>query len=383
MMKIIVAPDSFKGSCSAREAAEYIGRGVRAVFPDAALTLLPIADGGEGTVEAICAAANGRLIGVETLDPLNRPITAQYGVLPDGTAVVEAAAASGLTLVKPEERDAMRASSYGTGVLIRHALENGAKEIILGLGGTATTDGGMGIGRALGISFLDAVGAPLSDGGEELLRLDKIDASGLMPEARECRFILACDVKNTLCGAEGAAYVFAPQKGADAQQVRTLDAALARYAQVLNALGSDAAAKPSSGAAGGIGCLFMAFLSAVIKPGIELVLDTIGFDDHVRGADMVITGEGRLDAQSAYGKVPCGVAQRTKAVKSVPVIAIGGAIADGADKLYDCGVDALVSSVDRITTLADAMNNAEKNITAATAHAMRLIKAGMTTQAGK
>lgn len=377
-MNVIIAPDSFKGSCTAREAAEYIARGVTEVFPDAAITLLPIADGGEGTVDSLVAAAKGRFVSVATVDPLDRPIAAQYGVLPDGTVVVEAAAASGLTLVALEERDAMRASTYGTGLLLRHALENGAKKILIGLGGTATTDGGMGIGRALGISFLDAEGKPLADGGAELARLDKIDVSGLMPQAKECEFILACDVKNTLCGENGAAYVFSPQKGANAQQVQQLDAALANYARVLATMGSDVANRPSSGAAGGLGCVFMAFLNAGVRSGIDLVLDTIGFDNHVRDADMVITGEGRLDAQSACGKVPCGVATRTKAVRNIPVIAIGGAIADGAETLYSCGVDTLVSSISEVTTLQTAMQNAEKNITSATVRAMRLVKLGMT-----
>lgn len=376
-MKIIIAPDSFKGSCTAREAAEYIRRGVSEVFPEAEFALLPIADGGEGTVDSLVAATGGRLIEVDTFDPLGRPIRAPYGVLPDGSAVVETAAASGITLVAAEERDALRASTYGTGLLIRHALEHGARRIIIGLGGSATTDGGMGLARALGLRFLDTSGAELSNGGAELARLARIDASGLMSEAAGCEFILACDVKNVLCGTEGAAHIFGPQKGASPEQVELLDAALANYARVLKEqFGSNAAERPGSGAAGGLGCVFMAFFSAAVKPGIELVLDTIGFDAQVRDADLVITGEGRLDAQSAYGKVPCGVAGRSKGIKAVPVVALGGAIGEGAEKLYSCGVDALAAAVSRVCTLDEAMAATESNIAAAARRIAELIRVG-------
>lgn len=377
-MKIVIAPDSFKGSCTAREAAEYIRRGVAEVFPAADFTLLPIADGGEGTVDSLVAATGGRLVEVDSFDPLGRPIRAPYGILPDGTAVVETAAASGLTLVAAHERDALRASTYGTGLLIRRALERGARRIILGLGGSATTDGGMGLARALGLRFLDSDGAPLSDGGAELARLARIDVADLMPEAASCEFVLACDVKNVLCGVEGAAYIFSPQKGADPKQVEQLDAALANYARVLKEqFDSDAALRPGSGAAGGLGCVFMAFFNAAVKPGIELVLDTIGFDAHVRDADLVITGEGRLDAQSAYGKVPCGVATRSKSIKNVPVVAIGGAIGDGADALYSCGVDALAAAVSRVSTLDEAMAATQQNLTQSSRRTAELIKLGM------
>lgn len=376
-MNIIIAPDSFKGSCTAREAAEYIRLGVSEVYPKAEFTLLPIADGGEGTVDSLVAATGGALVAVDTFDPLGRAISASYGVLPDGTAVVETAAASGLTLLAPDERDALRASTYGTGVLIRAALKRGARRIILGLGGSATTDGGMGLARALGIRFLDSEGKELSDGGEELARLARIDASKLMPEALECEFILACDVKNVLCGEQGAAYVFAPQKGADAQQVRLLDSALSNYARVLSSqLHSDAAFQPGSGAAGGIGCVFIAFFKCSVRPGIDLVLDTVGFDSLVQRADLVITGEGRLDAQSAFGKVPCGVATRTKNAKNIPVVALGGAIGDGADALYSCGVDALVSAVSRVTTLDEAMRGVKENIISSARRAAELIRVG-------
>lgn len=376
-MKIIIAVDSFKGSCTAREAAEYISRGIRRVYPEAELIPLPIADGGEGTVGAIAAATGGRLISVDVSDPLGRPIRAQYAVLPSGEAVIETAAASGLTLVAANERDALRATTYGTGQLIRHALEHGARRLIIGLGGSATTDGGMGIGRALGIRFLDERGEELGEGGGELMRLARIDADALMPEARESEFILACDVKNPLHGAQGAAYVYAPQKGASPDEAAYLDRALENYGKILKEqLSRDIAMQEGAGAAGGLGCIFMAFMNAAIRPGIELVLDTIDFEEKLRGASLVITGEGRIDAQSAFGKVPCGVARRAKSAAGIPVIAIGGATSRGAEALYDCGVDALFSAVSGICTLDEAMANAAENLQEAAERAMRLIKVG-------
>lgn len=377
-MKVLIAADSFKGSCTAEEAISAMAQGVRAVFPNAETVELPVADGGEGTVCAMAAATGGRIVRAPAHDPLGRAIRAEYGILPDGTAVIETAAASGLTLLRPEERDALRASTYGTGELIRHALEHGAERVILGLGGSATTDGGAGLAQALGVSLLDAAGRELPPGGAALQALARIDHTGVMPQAKHCRFLLACDVRNQLCGTNGAAAVFGPQKGADAEQVRLLDAALAHYAEVLRRqLGCDAAQREGSGAAGGLACAMLAFFDAVLCPGIDLVLDAVGFNAALTGADLVLTGEGRLDAQSAGGKVPAGVARRVKAAGNVPVIAIGGAIGEGADALYDCGVDALVSAVSAVTTLEDAMKNAPASIRESTARAMRLLRVGM------
>ena len=375
-MKVVIAADSFKGSCSAGNVAKAMAAGVREVFPQAETVCLPVADGGEGTTDALLAALGGQRVQVPAHDPLGRPITAAYGLLPDGTAVIETAAASGLPLLAEGERDALHASTYGTGELIRHALTHGATQILLGLGGSATTDGGLGLGQALGISYRDAEGGELGPGGIALAKLACVDAEKLLPEAKKCRFRLACDVRNTLCGPQGAAAVFGPQKGADPAQVEQLDAALAHYGEVLKEqLGSDAAARPGSGAAGGLACTLLAFLESTLCPGIDLVLDTVGFDAQLADCDLVLTGEGRLDGQSACGKVPFGVARRAKA-RGVPVIAIGGAIGPGAEALYGCGVDALVSAVDKVTTLADAMAHAEENITAATARTMRVLNIG-------
>lgn len=376
-MKIVIAPDSFKGSLSARQAVSAMTAGVRRVFSAADIVGIPVADGGEGTVDALLAACGGRTVRVPAHDPLGRDICAAYGLLPDGTAVVETAAASGLTLLRPEERDALHASSFGTGELIRHALAGGAHRLILGLGGSATTDGGMGLARALGISFLDADGAVLPDGGAALLRLDRIDRRAIMPEAEKCEFIIAGDVRNPLTGEAGAAAVFAPQKGADRAQVQLLEAALSRYAAVLaRQLESDAAQREGAGAAGGIGCAMRALFGAVMRSGIDLVLDAAGFDAAVADADLVLTGEGQLDAQSACGKVPAGVARRAKALRSIPVIAIGGAIGEGADALYSCGVDGMVGAVSRITDRVAAMREAGAALEDCTARTMELLRIG-------
>ncbi len=377
-MRVLIAMDSFKGSCSAPEAAQAVSRGIRSVFPQAETILLPVADGGEGTVDALVTIFHGEKRAVAAHDPLGRPITAEYGVLDADTAVVETAAASGLPLLRAEERDAVRATSYGTGELIRHALEHGAKKIVLGLGGSATTDGGMGLAQALGVSFQDEAGRELGYGGGELTRLARIETKGLMPEARACQFILACDVKNKLCGERGAAAVFSPQKGAAPQQVRELDNALAHYAAILkDQLDCAAAETEGAGAAGGIACSMLAFCHAELRSGIHLVLDLAGFDALVETADLVITGEGRIDAQSAFGKAPAGVAARTKAVRDVPVLAIGGALGDGAEALLNCGVESVMSAVSRILPLEDAMANAAPALEESTARMMRILKAGM------
>lgn len=378
-MKVLIAMDSFKGSCSAPEAAQAVARGVQRVFPQAETVLLPVADGGEGTVDAMVNVLQGEKRAVQVLDPLGRPIRATYGVLGGDTAVVETAAASGLPLLKAKERDAVRATTYGTGQLIRHALEHGAKKIILGLGGSATTDGGAGLAQALGISFLDEQGRELGYGGGELARLACIETAGLLPEAKNCVFVLACDVKNKLCGPQGAAAVFGPQKGANSRQVQELDAALAHYAAVLKEqCGCDAAELESSGAAGGLACAMLAFFQTKIQAGIHLMLDAAGFDELVQTADLVITGEGRIDWQSAYGKVPAGVAARTKAVRrDVPVLAIGGAVGNGAETLLECGVDGIMSAVSRIVTLEEAMANAAPALEESTERMLLLLKTGM------
>ncbi|MCR4729234.1 MAG: glycerate kinase [Lachnospiraceae bacterium] len=373
-MKIVIAPDSFKGSLSAPEVARAMERGVKRIFPAAETVLLPMADGGEGTVDALVTAMGGRLVTVPAHDPLGREINASYGILPDNTAVIETAAASGLTLIEKEKRDALHASTFGTGELIRDALKNGAKKLIIGLGGSATTDGGMGIAKAMGFKFLDEKGAELNEGGAELKKLSRIDRSGVIPETKEAVFQLASDVKNTLYGKNGAACVFAPQKGASAGDVALLDAALKNYGDVLlKQTCRDIANLEGTGAAGGIASVFLAFLNASLGSGIDFVLDVTDFDSKVKDADLVITGEGRIDAQSACGKVPYGVAKRTKRHGNIPVIAIGGSLGDGYEELYSVGVDAIASCVNKICTLEEAMKEAAANVEQASANAMKFV----------
>ena len=376
-MNILIAADSFKGSCSARQVTETIERAAKNVIPDVNVTKIPVADGGEGTVDALVTAMNGTKVAVPAHDPLGRPITAEYGLLPDGSAVIETAAASGLTLLKLEERDALHASTFGTGELIRHALEHGVKKIILGLGGSATTDGGAGLAGALGISFLDKNGKEQEPGGVHLSELASISTDGLLKEAAGCEFVVACDVKNHLCGALGAAAVFGPQKGADAEQVKILDAALAHYASVLkDELHCDAADTDGSGAAGGLLCGILPYFPVTICSGIDLVLDLTDFDEHVKHADLVITGEGRIDFQSALGKVPVGVAERAKKVRNVPVVAIAGAKGDGCETLYKFGIDAIFDTIPGVMSLDDVMSHAEENLERTAENVLRLFQIG-------
>ena len=374
-MNILIAADSFKGSCSAREVTDTIESAAKAVIPDVAVTKIPVADGGEGTVDALVAAMNGTKVRVPAHDPLGRAITAEYGLLPDGSAVIETAAASGLTLLKPKERDALRASTFGTGELIRHALEHGVKKIILGLGGSATTDGGAGLAQALGISFLDKTGKELAPGGVHLSELAQISTAGLLTEASECEFVIACDVKNRLCGSSGAAAIFGPD------QVRILDSALDHYASVLkDQLKCSTAETDGSGAAGGLLCGIIPYFPVTICSGIDLVLDLTNFDEHVKLADLVITGEGRIDSQSALGKVPVGVASRAKKIRNVPVVAIAGAKGEGCEALYKFGIDAIFDTVPGIITLEEAMEHAKENLERTAENVLRIFLAGSQEQ---
>lgn len=376
-MNILIAADSFKGSCSARQVTDTIERAAKNVLPGVTVTKIPVADGGEGTVDALIAAMHGTKVTVPVHDPLGRPITAEYGLLPDGSAVIETAAASGLTLLKPEERDALHASTFGTGELICHALKHGVKKLILGLGGSATTDGGAGLARALGISFLDADGRELEPGGVHLSELALISTDGLLKEAAGCEFVVACDVKNHLCGALGAAAVFGPQKGADEKQIKILDEALVHYAAILkDKLHCDAADTDGSGAAGGLLCGILPYFPVTICSGIDLVLDLTDFDEHVRHADLVVTGEGRIDFQSALGKVPVGVASRAKKIRNVPVIAIAGAKGEGCETLYSFGIDAIFDTVPGVMPLEDVMRQAEANLEKTSENVFRLFQLG-------
>ncbi|KRA06350.1 glycerate kinase [Pseudomonas synxantha] len=340
-MKIIIAPDSFKDSLSAAGTAQAIAEGLAQVWPDAQLVECPMADGGEGTVDAVLAACNGQLRRQLVQGPLGVTVEARWGWLADShTAMIEMAEASGLQLVAPEQRDACSSTTYGTGELIRAALDAGAQRIILAIGGSATNDGGAGAMQALGVQLLDAASQPLPPGGLALTRLSHISLESLDPRLAQVRFEIAADVNNPLCGPHGASAIFGPQKGASPEQVAQLDAALGHFADhCAQVLANDVRDQPGSGAAGGLGFAAKAFLGARFRPGVEVVAELVGLDDAVRGADLVITGEGRFDAQTLRGKTPFGVA-RVAQRHGVPVIVIAGTLGDGYEQMYAHGVDA-------------------------------------------
>ena len=376
-MRVVIAPDSFKGSVTALGVAQAMERGVRAVFPDAEVRQVPIADGGEGTVEALVTATRGRLEERTVRGPFGEPVRARWGVLGDGqTAVIEMAAASGLPLVPKDRRDPRVTSTYGTGELVRAALEAGLTKLVIGIGGSATNDGGTGLARALGVRFLDAAGAELPEGGAALGRLARIDLAGLDSRLASAEILVACDVDNPLTGPRGASAVYGPQKGATPQMVAELDAALGHYARVAQAAtGRDVALHPGAGAAGGLGAGLLFFTPARLRPGVDIVLETTGFVELVRGADLVLTGEGRTDFQTAMGKAPVGVAQAAKR-HGVPVVCLAGGLGDGADDVLAKGIDALASAVPQAMPLEEAMARGAELVEAAAARACRLIKVG-------
>ncbi|QVN04277.1 glycerate kinase [Pseudomonas rhodesiae] len=340
-MKIIIAPDSFKDSLSAAGVAQAIVEGLAQVWPDAQMIQCPMADGGEGTVDAVLAACHGELRRQTVHGPLGAPVQARWGWLADShTAIIEMAEASGLQLLPPDQRDACRTTTFGTGELIRAALETGARRIILAIGGSATNDGGAGAMQALGVQLFDADDQPLPPGGLALAQLARISLDSLAPRVGEVRFEIAADVNNPLCGPHGASAIFGPQKGASPQQVQQLDAALGHFADhCARVLPTDVRDEPGSGAAGGLGFAAKAFLGAQFRAGVEVVADLVGLDAAVRGADLVITGEGRFDAQTLRGKTPFGVA-RIARQHGVPVIVIAGTLGEGYEQMYSHGVDA-------------------------------------------
>lgn len=380
-MKIVIAPDSFKGSNPSVEVADCIEQGVRRVFADAQIIKLPIADGGEGTVEALVAGAGGQIRNRMVIGPMGRPVEAKYGILPGRIGVVELAAASGLPLVPVDQRDVTRATTFGTGELILACAQEGCKTIIVGLGGSATNDGGLGIAQAFGIRFLDQAGKELEHGGLALARLARIDPNALNPALKGIKLIIACDVTNPLCGPTGASAVFGPQKGATPAQVEQLDQALFHYADVIKAqLGREIRNIPGTGAAGGAGVPLLLFCDSEIRSGISTVLDVMHFEEHLSGCDLVITGEGAIDSQSAYGKVPVGVGKRAKEA-GVPVLAIVGGIGQGAQAVYELGVDSIMSSVNAPMELSEAIGRSRELLAQAAERAMRMIRIGL--QMGK
>jgi glycerate kinase len=371
-MKIIVAPNSFKGSLSATQAAKAIARGVKDAFPDAEVVEIPVADGGEGTVEALVSAHGGTYEWVNVEGPLGDPVLASYGLIDNGkTAVAELASASGYVLVSPAMRDPRKTSTFGFGQLLEAARKSGARQIIAGIGSSATNDGGVGMAQALGYRFLDTAGRELPRGGAALIRLDRIDDSNLDPGWRSVRVRVACDVTNPLTGPEGASAVYGPQKGADPITVRMLDRALGHLADVIERqYGKRVADLPGAGAAGGTGAGLMAFLDAKLVSGAALVVDASGLEPALKGADLVITGEGRADNQTAYGKAPGEVARRAQAA-GVPTVLIAGTKGAGWETLLTKGFISVTTLGQEGDNLQDLMQDARPALTRAAALAVK------------
>jgi glycerate 2-kinase len=343
-MRIVAAPQEYKGTLTPREAAEAMAEGIRRAAPDASIEPIPLSDGGPGLVEAILAAADGRSMRAMVQDPLGRPIEAHWAVLHDGTAVIESAAAAGLTLLREGERDSRVTTTYGVGQLILAALDDGCMRLIVGLGGSATNDGGAGMASALGVRFLDGSGEMLPRGGAALAALERIDTSRLDPRISHANVVAASDVTNPLCGPEGASLVYGPQKGASPEVARALDAALRRYADIVQRdVGVSLLTAPGAGAAGGLGAGLIAFSGAEIQPGFDVVAGTVRLAARIRDADLLLTGEGRLDRQTTYGKVVAGVA-RLAAERGVPVLVVPGALGPGWEAVlpYVAGVEPIV-----------------------------------------
>ncbi|MBS9440862.1 glycerate kinase [Photorhabdus heterorhabditis] len=362
-MKIVIAPDSFKESLSASQVAEAIEQGFREIYPQAEYIKLPMADGGEGTVESMVAAMNGQVIHLSVTGPLNQPVDSFFGILGDErTAVIEMAAASGLHLVPMEKRNPLITTTYGTGELILAALDKGVRKIILGIGGSATNDGGAGMMQALGVHLLDISGKELKAGGAALSQLAEIDLSGLDSRLSHTEIIVACDVINPLCGKLGASAIFGPQKGATPEMVKELDAGLRHYGEKIEFLTETRVMDvPGAGAAGGMGASLLGWLNAKLQPGIDIVISTLKLEEALQGANLVITGEGRIDSQTIYGKTPIGVARIAKKY-AIATIALVGGMSKDYSIVHDHGLDAVFSIMPGVCSLSDALACGHENL---------------------
>ncbi len=374
-MKIVIAPDSFKGNLSALEVAKLIEKGIRRVYPKVRIVKVPMADGGEGTVQSLVDATKGRIIRKEVTGPLEKKIKAFYGILGDGkTAVIEMASASGLPLVPKKKRNPLLTTTYGTGELIRAALDRGCRKIIVGIGGSATVDGGAGMAQALGARLLDRKGGEIDFGGGALENLEEIDLSKLDKRLKKTKVLIASDVDNPLTGPKGAAKVYAPQKGATPSMVKRLEKNLKRYASSIKRdLKKDIKDIPGTGAAGGLGAGLIAFLNAKIRLGVDIVIETVGLEKHLKDADLVITGEGKMDSQTIYGKTPIGVAKLAKKY-NIPVIAIVGEVSEGVEVVYKHGIDGIMTTTPYPMTRSQAVGKSSQLIPDASEQLMRLIK---------
>ena len=376
-MKVVIAPQSFKGSISALDAARAMEQGVKRVISDAETVLVPVADGGDGTLETLVEATGGDIRSANVTGPIGEPVEAEWGALGDGeSAMIEMARTSGLALLSLDERDPLRTTTYGLGEIIREALDAGFRSFIVGIGGSATNDGGAGMAQALGVRLQDESGNDLPPGGAALADLRKIDTSGLDARAAASQFSVACDVSNPLTGPEGASAVYGPQKGATPDLVEQLDDALGNFAEVVERdIGRSINDVPGSGAAGGLGGGMMAFLDGSLRAGVDIVLDQVGLNEQLEGADLVITGEGQLDFQTVYHKAPIGVAWRAKE-RGIPVIAISGSLGQGFEDVHPEGIDAVASIVCAPMSLDEASTRAGELIADAVAETMRFMKVG-------
>jgi glycerate kinase len=374
MNRILIAPDSFKHCLTSKQVAQHIKKGIERIVPEMDTRILPMADGGEGTVQSLVDATEGEIRKIRVHDPLGREIDSFYGLLEDGkTAVIEMAAASGLELLEDSEKDPSVATTYGTGELIKAALEDGVGKIIIGIGGSATNDGGAGMAEALGVKFLDENGKKVKSGGKFLENIRKIDMSGIHPRVSEVEIEVACDVDNPLTGKNGAAHIYAEQKGADEEMISVLDKNLAHFARLIRKeLNKDISEIPGSGAAGGLGGGLMAFLSAGLKPGMEIITKVTGLEEAVKQADLVITGEGKTDAQTQYGKTPYGVAKVANNFNK-PVVSFAGTLEKDHEVLYEKGFDAILPITEKPVSLHTALDDAGRLLENAAARLMRVI----------
>lgn len=376
-MKFVFASDSFKGSISSYRSAQLLYEAARDVFPNVEATSIAVADGGEGTVDAIMDAVSGEKVAVQVMNPVLQPVTAYYGKLDDNRAVVEMASASGLTLIDDSLRNPMNTTSFGTGEMIRTMLDEGFTDIAIAIGGSATNDGGMGCMKALGVRFLNENGEELSGCGRDLIKVRKIDLSNMHPGIKNAKFTVMCDVKNPLCGTDGATMTFGKQKGGTPEMLEELEKGMENYRDVIREIcGVDPDAIPGTGAAGGLGTALLIFLSAKYKSGVEAVLDMIEFDNIAKDADLVITGEGRTDWQSCFGKVLQGIGNHCRTL-GIPSIALSGSLGDGAEGIFNEGIESIMTSVNSPISLEEAMKNAEELYKDAAIRMFRMIRVGM------
>jgi len=374
-MKVVISIDSFKGSMTSMEAGYAVRDGILKANKEAQIIVKPLADGGEGTTEALTEGLGGKKITINVTGPMKNTVKATYGILNDNkTAIMEMAQAAGITLI-PGKKNPLEATTYGVGEMIRNAIEKGCRKFIIGIGGSATNDGGIGMLQALGVEFLDSSDKKVGEGAKALEKIANISLKNMLPELKQCEFQIACDVNNPLCGTNGATYIYGPQKGVTEELLKIIESGMINYADVTKkVLKKDLSNVAGTGAAGGLGFAFLSFLNAKLTPGIELVLDTINLEESIANADIVVTGEGKMDAQTAMGKAPIGVAKRAKKY-NCKVIAFAGSVTQDAAKCNEAGIDAFFPIVRGITTLEEAMENktAKQNLTDTAEQVFRLL----------